>query len=86
MHASYVLRIRTISRADGLHVGFLRAFFQTAARDRFEGAFFASFFSWVSKHFLGAWNRLWVRRQLSLDVAMVRKNNRQNDGNNAAKL
>ena len=32
MQASYVLRIRTISRADGLHVGFLKAFFRTALR------------------------------------------------------
>ena len=26
----------------------------------------AHFFSWISKHFLGAWNRLCVGRQLSL--------------------
>ena len=82
MHASYVLRIRTISHADDLHVGFLKAFLRTALRDRFEGALFASVFPWIYPF-------PWSLQQAvcgEAALAMVQTNNRLNDGNNAAKL
>ena len=60
-------RSGNIRRGCPRHPGFGNGMPKTrACPHHCNSAFFGSVFPWISKHYLRAWNRLWVGRQLSL--------------------